>query len=88
MKHDVLITLPEDLGAWVREQAAAQGYQSPSQFLEDLIRAERRRRLRDQVDDNLHAALDSGEPTPLTPETWERIRREGRKRLNGKRKTP
>jgi antitoxin ParD1/3/4 len=75
------ISLPPPLREWVEAQVAAGGYDTVSQYLQQLLHAERQRQLRRQIDDNLHQALDSGESTPLTPEEWAKIRREGRKRL-------
>jgi hypothetical protein len=44
-------------------------------------RAERFGRLREQIDRTLHEALDGVPATPMTPADWDRIRREGKKRI-------
>ena len=71
---------------WVERQVAAGGYGTVSEFFRQLLREEQQRRGREEKDANLYAALDSGPSTPMTPADWERIRREGRKRIARKRK--
>jgi antitoxin ParD1/3/4 len=80
------ISLPEPMKHWVEQQVAAGGYGTVSEFFRQLLRAEQQRQLRQEIDNNLHQALDSGESTPMTPADWERIRREGRKRIAAKRR--
>ena len=79
MRASMNISLPEPMKEWVEQQVTAGGYGTVSEFFRQLLREEQVRRVRRQIDDNLHAALDSGESTPLTPADWDRIRREGRK---------
>lgn len=86
MRASMNISLPDSLKEWVEEQVASGGYATASEFFRELLRAEQQRRLREHIDANLHQALDSGESTPMTPSDWERIRREGRKRIAAKRK--
>ncbi|MBI3468807.1 MAG: type II toxin-antitoxin system ParD family antitoxin [Planctomycetes bacterium] len=74
------ITLPESLSAWVNEQVEKGDYESPSDYVRRLIRQEQRRRVREQIEQNLLEALDSGPATPMTRKDWEDIRREGRRR--------
>ncbi len=88
MRASINISLPETMKEWVEQQVAAGGYGTVSEFFRQLLRQEQQRRLRQEIDANLHAALDSGPSTPMTPADWERVRREGRKRIAKKRKTP
>ena len=85
MRSSINISLPEPLKVWVAEQVAAGSYGTASEFFRQLLRQEQQRRLRQEIDDQLHQSLDSGEATPMTPADWERIRRDGRKRLAKKR---
>jgi antitoxin ParD1/3/4 len=78
------ISLPEPLKEWVEAQIARGGFGTASEYFRQLIRVEQQRQLRERIDSNLHAALDSGEPTPMTKADWEKIRREGRKRLRNR----
>jgi len=71
---------------WVEHQVAAGGFGTASEFFRHLLRLEQQRQIVQQVERNLHEALDSGESTAMTPTDWERICREGRKRVAGKRK--
>jgi antitoxin ParD1/3/4 len=80
------ISLPQPLKEWVEGQVAAGGYGTASEYFRQLLRAEQQRQLREQIDDQLHQALDSGEATPMTPQDWDRIRREGRKRIAAKKR--
>ena len=86
MQASLRISLPPSMKEWVEEQAAEAGYETVSEFLHDVLREEQQRRLRRQIDDNLHQALDSGPSSPMTGADWARLRREGRKRIANKRK--
>jgi antitoxin ParD1/3/4 len=74
------ISLPPALKEWVQEQVEQGGFGTASEYVRDLLRAERERQLRARIDRNLHEALDSGEATPVTPETW----RQTRERVKGR----
>jgi antitoxin ParD1/3/4 len=81
MRATMNISLPPPLKDWVEAQVAAVGYATVSEYFRQLLRTEQQRQLRDQIDVNLHDALDSGATTPMTQADWQRIRREGRKRI-------
>lgn len=81
------ISLPASMKQWVEQQVEKGGFATVSEFFRQLLRAEQERRVQQQVDENLHAALNSGEATPMTSTDRQRIRQEGRKRINRKRKT-
>jgi antitoxin ParD1/3/4 len=82
------ISLPQPLKEWVEAQVAAGSYGTTSEYFRQLLRAEQQRQVREQIDDTLHAAMDSGESTPMTRKDWDRIRREGRKRIAAKKRKP
>jgi hypothetical protein len=48
--------------------------------------ADRFPRLRDEIEQTLQKALDSGPSTPMTAADWARIRRLGKKRIAAKRR--
>lgn len=75
------IALPEDLTDFVRERAASGGYGSVSEYVRELIRADRKARLEERVDALLLEGLDSGGPIEVTPEYWESKRRRLAERL-------
>jgi antitoxin ParD1/3/4 len=86
MRASVNISLPQAMKEWVEAQVAAGGYGTTSEFVHQLLRAEQQRQVREQIDRTLHEALDGGPATPMTPTDWERIRREGRKRIAAKKR--
>jgi antitoxin ParD1/3/4 len=80
------ISLPEPLKEWVEAQVSTGGFGTASEYVRHLLREEQQRRLREQIDRSLHESLDSGPSTPMTDADWERVRREGRKRIAAKRR--
>jgi antitoxin ParD1/3/4 len=80
------ISVPQSLKEWVETQVIAGGFGTVSEYFRQLLRAEQQRQLREHIDEQLHQALDSGESTPMTPADWDRIRRDGRKRIAAKRR--
>ncbi len=80
------ISLPEPLKDWVDSQVAAGGYGTASEYVRHLLREEQRRLLREQIDRALVESLESGPSTPMTAADWDRIRREGKKRIAGKKR--
>jgi antitoxin ParD1/3/4 len=88
MRASINISLPLSMKQWVEQQVAEAGFGTISEFFRQLVREEQQRRLRRRIDDNLHQALHSGASTPMTSTAWERIGREGRKRIANERKKP
>jgi antitoxin ParD1/3/4 len=72
----VNFSLPEDLKRWVETQVASGGYGNTSEYIRELIRAERKRKAEERLEALLIEGLDSGDPIEITPEYWERKRRE------------
>jgi antitoxin ParD1/3/4 len=75
------IQLTKAQKAFAEAQAAEGGYRSVSKYLEDLLRAERRRKAEEELEKLIQEAEASGPPTPMTPEDWERIREKGMNQL-------
>jgi antitoxin ParD1/3/4 len=84
MRASVNISLPEGMKAWVEEQVARGGYGTVSEYFRQLLREQRQRQMRRQIDANLSHALESGDATPMTGADWEDIRRQARRRLSHK----
>jgi antitoxin ParD1/3/4 len=85
---DNTIALPESLKSWVDEQATLEGYATPAEYVQQILRKEqlaKNQRLRDQIDQKLLEGLDSGESIEVTPEFWE-ARRQKLKLLIERRK--
>ena len=75
------ISIPDEMKAFVEEQAAKIGFGTVSESMRVLIRGVRERQAeRECVDALLLAGLDSGPATLLAPVDWESIRQEVHKR--------
>jgi antitoxin ParD1/3/4 len=85
MENSLQVTLPEPIRDWVEAQARAGGYSTVSDYVRHLLETEHRRLINAEIDEQLHAGLDSGPATPMTPADWARLRQEGRKRLASRR---
>jgi antitoxin ParD1/3/4 len=81
MMTSMNVSLPDEMKAFVEEQIAKGAYSTASEYLRELIRQDQQRRLREEIDKNLLAALESGEPIPVTPEFWQERRKELEKRI-------
>jgi antitoxin ParD1/3/4 len=80
------VELTDDLRAFVEEQSVREGYESPGDFVVDIIqKAYRRDERRRRVEKLLLDGLNSGEATPLDAEEWASIRREVEERLSKER---
>ncbi|HVO22599.1 MAG TPA: type II toxin-antitoxin system ParD family antitoxin [Candidatus Margulisiibacteriota bacterium] len=73
------ISLPGPLKKFIDTQVKQGSYRTPSDYVRHLVReAQLRQRgheLREQIDQNLLAALESGEATEMTAKDWADIRR-------------
>ena len=79
------ISLPESMKHFVDEQVAAGAYSSVSAYICALVREDQKRKAQERLEALLLEALDSGEPTEMTPDDWEQIRQEGLARLHARR---
>ena len=75
------ITLPKTIREWVDEQVAAGEYGDPSAYLQELIRRDRKQKIRRRIEQALLEGLNSGPATPMTPKDWDNIRKEARRRV-------
>jgi antitoxin ParD1/3/4 len=74
------ISLPDEMKAFVEDQAAKRGFGTVSEYVRSILReVQERQAARERVDALLIAGLESGPATPFTKADWERIRREGTK---------
>ncbi len=80
----LLITLPGPMKAFVEAEAAQQGYRSPDEYIQTLIREAQKRKALEKVDALLLEGLDSGEATDMTEADWENLRQSLRDRLAGR----
>jgi len=75
------IALPESMKHFVQERVSEGGYSSASEYVRELIRADRKRMAEERIDALLLEGLDSGEPIPVTKEYWEEKKRKLTERL-------
>jgi antitoxin ParD1/3/4 len=72
----VNISLPDSMKLFLEEQAAKGGYGTTDEYLRALIREAQRREAKAKLEALLLQGLDSGEPTPMTDEDWDEMRRQ------------
>jgi antitoxin ParD1/3/4 len=69
----MMISLPEETLAFLEEQMLQEGYESPSDYLRDLILEAQKRRARRELDAKLLEGLQSP-ATELTQADWTELR--------------
>jgi Arc/MetJ-type ribon-helix-helix transcriptional regulator len=70
------IHLPENVCDFVEQQVVARGYRSAADYLAELIEADRRHIVRQQIEAEVIKGIESGPSTSFTKEDWESIRQE------------
>ena len=75
------ISLPPAMKKWVDQQVKARGFGTSSEFVRHVLREAWESNAVQDVESKLLEGLASGPSTPMTDGDWERIRREGKRRL-------
>ena len=70
------ISLPQSLRDYVENQVRGLGYSTPSEYVRTLLREDRKRNAQEKLEALLLEGLESGKPIEITPEYWERKRRQ------------
>jgi len=70
------ISLPRPQREFVEAEAAKSGCTTTSEYMRRLIHEAQKRNAQDDLERKLIAGLDSGDPIEITPEYWEKKRRE------------
>ena len=70
------ISLSAPLKRFVQEQVAGGGYGDVSEYIRELLREAQRRKERNKLEQLLLEGLESGDPIPVTPEFWEKMRQD------------
>lgn len=78
------ISLPDSLKEFVDREVASGGYSSASEFVRELIREAQKRKAGERLEALLLEGLASGESIEVTPQFWDDLRGELRKRLAAK----
>lgn len=67
------ISMPEDMRRWIESIVAQEQFGTSSEYVRSLIREDRRRRLKEQIEQKLVEALDSPS-AELTGADWDDVR--------------
>jgi antitoxin ParD1/3/4 len=70
------ISLPQSLKDYVEDQVKDSGYSTPSEYIRELLRQDQKHRVEQNLERLLLEGMNSGEPIEITPEYWEKKRRQ------------
>ena len=70
------ISLPQSMKDFVETQVEQGGFSTPSEYIRNLVRDEQKRRAEEKLEALLLEGLNSGEPIEITPEYWEKKRKQ------------
>lgn len=70
------ISLPRPQREFVEAEAARSGCTTTSEYMRRLIHEAQKRTQQDELERKLIAGLESGDPIEITPEYWEKKRRD------------
>jgi antitoxin ParD1/3/4 len=73
------ITLPARLKQFIDGLVAEGTFKDPSEYLQTLVERDQHTREKARIEALLIAGFDSGPSTPMTPEDWDDIEREGQR---------
>ncbi len=76
MPASMNISLPESMKAFVDELVQSGGYGSASEYIRELVRRDQKQRAQDRLEALLLEGLDGGDPVPVAPEYWNKLRQE------------
>jgi len=74
------ISLPDPMKEFVEERVSAGAYSSASEYVRELVRADQKRHAKEQLEQILLKAINSGDPFEVTPGMLEDIKRKLRAR--------
>ncbi len=86
MTTTATLTLPAALETWVQTQSKEEGYSDLSEYVCELLKRERIRKERDEIDKQLIKSLNSGPAKVMTDEAWKELRVKSRQRFEAKSK--
>src|SRR4030095_13134466 len=76
----VNISLPTNQRQFVAKKVSKGGYSTVSEYFRELIRQDEQREAEARLESLLLQGTESGEPTPMTREDWEDVRKEVKRR--------
>jgi antitoxin ParD1/3/4 len=80
----ISINLPDTLGDFVQRQSAEHGV---DEYFERILRDQQREQARDRLEAELIKGIESGPGEPITPEFWQEVREEARRRNAAEKET-
>ena len=80
------VALPETLKEFVQTRVEENGYSSVSEYVRELIRADQNRAAKARLEEEILRGLRSGEPLAMTPDDWDDIREEVKRRHQSRKK--
>jgi len=83
MMQTISINLSDTLGDFVHRQSAERGI---DEYFERILRDQQREQARDRLEAELIKGIQSGPGEPITPEFWQEVREEGRRRFEQRKK--
>ena len=79
------ISLPDPMKQFVEERVSEGEYSSASEYVRELVRADQKRKAKEELEQTLMDAINSGEPMEVTPEMWEELRQKIHTRASARR---
>jgi len=79
------ISLPEELKEFAEAQIK-RGYSTPSEYVRELIREDRKRKAKEELDALLLEGLNSGDPVPADARFWAALKQEALAKLESRKK--
>ena len=74
------VSLPKVLREYVEGQAVAEGYSTPSEYIRELIRDDRKRQAQEKLEAALFEGLNSGSAKEISSAKWAQKRSSLRQR--------
>jgi antitoxin ParD1/3/4 len=78
------ISLPDQLKEFVDHQVVSGRYSTVSEYVRDLIREDEKRAAQEKLEALLVEGIQSSQPTDMTRQDWEDIRREALKQFESR----
>jgi antitoxin ParD1/3/4 len=74
------ISLPDPMKQFVEDRVNAGAYSSASEYVRELVRADQKRHAKEELEQILLNAMNSGDPFEVTPEMLEDVKQKLRVR--------
>lgn len=68
------ISLPEAMKKFVEAEVAQGGYGTASEYVRELVREAQKRKAHARFEALIEEGLNSGEPLPVTDESWDELK--------------